>query len=439
MGGPASEQLAQRYSLQLTAAWRSWFDDEADKHLLAGSFRTPVDIVDLLETAPPDLWPGFMLPDTLPLVSNDYGDWWCLRVGADNEISEVIQWSHGGGDWLPVGQSIAEAALWDTLQLWRSHAIGVQPAAHEYPLRTPPLSLTGSTRELFISWLASRLPSSKVELDDLLRGVEQGDYRRGLECLLEHQWSVGAAACELVEVALQGQLTLLADNKLAHRCGINWAPEYTSWLFDTEHVSPEARNMLREYSPGVAFTQDWNLAELWSDHIQQLRNDLSWTGDIAGWSAERRLDIPQAVDRYFKNRHASAFTDQSVRLRSHWFPERFGKFSIAQLARLQEHLTPQQSSDAYLQLLWNEPAHKTRAAIREFWLNQARGALQLQAYDQAYFFYTQAGWDLGAERLSDYLDILDGLSHCASMAGWPARAQVAATHAHCLRGRMPPV
>lgn len=435
---PPSEQLAQRYSLQLTADWCRWFDYEAERDNLWGPFRTPVDVAELLETAPPDLWPGFMLPDTLPLVSNDYGDWWCLRVGAQDEIAEVIQWSHAGGDWLPVGKTIAQAALWDHIQRWRTQAIGVQPAAHEYPLRSQPDSISSYSREKFIAWLSSGLHASVSELQRLLTAVEQGEYRRGLGCLLEQQWSIGAASCELVEVSLQGPLTLLADTRLANRCGINWAPEYTSWLFDTDKISTDARRMLLEYSPNIEFSQDWQTAERWAMTMQQSSNNLSWTGDIAGWAAERRGDLSTAIERYYQNRFTSAFTDQSVRLRSHWFPERFGKFSVAQLSRLEGHLTDQQRSDAYLQLLWHEPIQRTRAAIVEYWLSRARNASQLQMHDQAYYFYTQAGWDLGAERLSDYIEILDGLTRSAELAGWRARAQVAAAHARCLRGRMPP-
>ncbi len=67
--------------------------------------------------------------------------------------------------------------------------------------------------------------------------------------MLQHEWSSAAVACELVEIALQGPLARLADNRLALHCGINWAPEYTSWLFDTEHISADARRMLRELAP----------------------------------------------------------------------------------------------------------------------------------------------------------------------------------------------
>ncbi len=91
----------------------------------------------------------------------------------------------------------------------------------------------------------------------------------------------------------------------------------------------------------------------------------------------------------------SAFTDQSVRLRSHWFAERLGKFSVAQLAKMQEHLTVEQRSDPYLQILWNEPAQRTRSAVREFWLAKARQALADERYDDSYRGYTLAAGTWG--------------------------------------------
>lgn len=438
MSASASEQLAQRYALQLSPAWQAWLDQDAHRGLLAGQFRAPIDIVDLVEKAPPDLWPGFMLPDTLPLVSNDYGDWWCVRVGPSNEITEVVQWLHGGGDWLPVGRSIAEAALWDTIHRWHDQAVLTQPAAHEYPVRSQPAQLDQARLGELESWLSASLGAGEQELRPLLSASERGQYRRALETLLEHDWSASAAACELIEVALQGSLALLAEPKLAKRCGINWTPEYISWLFDTHQISDQARQLLRELSPDIQFDQDWNAAGHWAEQTRRRRSDLSWAGDIAGWSAERSGDLTAAVERYFANRHASAFSDQSVRLRSHWFPERYGKFCSAQLARLREFMSPEQQSDLYLQILWHEPPQRTRAAVREYWLELAGGAMARHDYAQAYDFYTGAGWDLGAERLSDYVEILDGLALAAERAGWAARALVAATHGECLRSRLPP-
>ncbi len=60
-----------------------------------------------------------MLPDTLPLIGNEYGDWLCVRVDEDNRFGELVHWYHGGGDWIPVGKSIAEAVLHDIVDQFR--------------------------------------------------------------------------------------------------------------------------------------------------------------------------------------------------------------------------------------------------------------------------------------------------------------------------------
>ena len=56
------------------------------------------------------------MPDTLPIIGNDYGDWLCLRIARDGTLAELIHWSHCGGDWLPYGRNLAEGLLYDAAQ-----------------------------------------------------------------------------------------------------------------------------------------------------------------------------------------------------------------------------------------------------------------------------------------------------------------------------------
>jgi hypothetical protein len=343
---------------------------------------------------------------------------------------------HAGGDWLPVGADIFEAILWDSLQRWRGQFAGRQPAAHQYPERPGPETANSSPQPSNMAWLAEHLTTSATHLRHLLDLAAAGDYRKSLELLQQHNWSAYAAACELIEVHLQGGLVRLADAQLASRCGINWSPDFTSWLFDTERIPLQARQLLLEVCPELQFAQDWQAAGAGAERVIEHRSDLSWAGDIAGWAAERCGNQTAAIAHYFQHRYSSAFTDQSVRLRSHWFNERYGKFSVAQLARLQPHLTPEQRDDPYLQVLWHEPSLRVRTAVREYWLARARQAEQLHDFAAAYNAYYQAGWDLGAERLSDYVEILDGLARSARQANWLARAAIAQTHADSLRSRL---
>ena len=85
----SAQQIAQRNRLSLNDSWQAWFNNDCDDIALPGSFRAPLSIDRLLAEAPLEIWPGFMLPDTLPLISNRYGDWICVRVESDGSITRL--------------------------------------------------------------------------------------------------------------------------------------------------------------------------------------------------------------------------------------------------------------------------------------------------------------------------------------------------------------
>ncbi len=80
--GPAQE-LASRYALRLSPVWQNWFERGAELLSETGEFSQPAEVPMLIEQRPELIWPGFMLPDTLPILGNGYGDWLCMRVNAD--------------------------------------------------------------------------------------------------------------------------------------------------------------------------------------------------------------------------------------------------------------------------------------------------------------------------------------------------------------------
>ncbi len=115
-------------------------------------------------------------------------------------------------------------------------AIAVEQAAHEYPARQELHSQPVDDSHVFLDWLVDALGCPDAHIDRLAQSLVAGNYRQALETMIECDWALSAAACELVEIALQGQLTRLADSRLAMHCGINWTPDYTSWLFDTANI-----------------------------------------------------------------------------------------------------------------------------------------------------------------------------------------------------------
>ena len=113
MSGSWSTQVEQRYALRLPEDVRAWLDKQIWREPGGAEFSRPQTPEQLLDPAPEAIWAGFMLPDTLPIISNNYGDWLCLRIDADGTVAEVLHWSHCGGDWIPYGRTLAEGLLYD--------------------------------------------------------------------------------------------------------------------------------------------------------------------------------------------------------------------------------------------------------------------------------------------------------------------------------------
>ena len=113
MSGRWSTEIENRYSLRLADDVRAWLDEQVWHESGGAEFCRAQTPEQLLDPPPGAIWAGFMLPDTLPIIGNDYGDWLCLRIAADGTVSELVQWSHGGGDWIPYGNSLAEGLLYD--------------------------------------------------------------------------------------------------------------------------------------------------------------------------------------------------------------------------------------------------------------------------------------------------------------------------------------
>ena len=110
---PWSERLAERYRCCFSPVLVDWFDSDIWKRKGCGEYSSPVEPALLLSDAPEQVWPGLMSCDLIPLVESTAGDWLCVRVDENSMASEVVQWYHGGGDWIPWGQDIAQAIVFD--------------------------------------------------------------------------------------------------------------------------------------------------------------------------------------------------------------------------------------------------------------------------------------------------------------------------------------
>ncbi len=251
MGRP-SQQLVNRFELTLDPHWIDWFDGECKSLEPAGSMQSKLDAASLCEKAPRQIWSGFMLPDSLPLVGNDYGDWICGRVAADGRMGELIYWYHGGGDWIPVGNCLAEALLHDAVDQFRSQRSQMLRGAPEASEGDPSQVLRRLGQAEFQGWLVkqlsvkTRVRGSRAEgiLQQILGYLDQRQSQAALQLMAEYGVAEDAVACDLIELALQYPLELLAKKEIADCLDMPWYPDFSRLLFDVEAAPPDLRSSI---------------------------------------------------------------------------------------------------------------------------------------------------------------------------------------------------
>ena len=422
-----SQLISEHYSVRLDDSLADWWDEELWCGQGSGEFRIPVAPSSLLVPAPEILWPGLMPPDTLPIIGNGHGDWLCLRIGRDNQVTEILQWYHGGGDWLPWGRTLAEAFLFDSLRNLlpgrrREHAISAEP------------SVQRSVDNPWFRWALGWFPELSSESPENLVSSTLADV------FLSNHIAEIAVRCELTIDALDCGLRELLSPEVARRLNVPWEPDVVSWLFDSELMANwTLAEPVRRMRDSLVCEQDWQAAVFHASQVAQLRSDLLWPHDVQGWFAERRGDYQLAADHYGLGRMAFAFTDQSIRFRTHWFPQTMGKFSLWRLQQLRlEGKCPgafPADVEEYLQVLQSNRAASPRAAVTHYWNRIAATALKSGQFNDAYEAYYRGGWDLGVDRMIGYRGQLSGLIDAAEQDGQIARAKVARAHLQALRVR----
>lgn len=427
-----SDRISERFRLKLDPDCTAWLDSGWWRNPCGGEFQHALHPDELLSAAPDSIWAGFMLPDTLPVISNRYGDWLCWRVGADDTLQEVVHWYHGGGDWLPFGKNISEAILLDCTR-------ASTPSA-SYASGLVGNKSTADTEDANLwQWACERQQlhdlgtAPSIQLRDPSRvGGPHPELTRRLA-------DNPAVLFDHILAAINWALKEKADPGLARKFQVAWEPDMIQWMFDGGLIPNERRTELLEalnVDANVGEAQDWNRAAEVAKYLGACRNDLGWVFDVLGWSYERAGQIEQAIDCYRQGILTSVFSDQSITVRTHWYDERFRKFSAARLFALKDHLPDAVRSDAYLNLLWNAPLKSGRVDIRKYWFDKAQQELANQNPHAAYEAFYRAGWDVGSHELSSYVDILDGLIRASELAGWHARAAVAQIHLACLKNRL---
>lgn len=424
-----SDRISERFRLKVDPDYRAWLDSGWWKSPCSGEFQHALPPDELLAATPDSIWAGFMLPDTLPAISNRYGDWLCLRVGPDDSVAEIVHWYHGGGDWLPFGNSLSEAIILDCTRASSpsaSYASGLVK------------NRVGEDPTLW-QWACERQGVQNPSLAPSIQLRSSSSFSSPTSDVSRQLSSNPAVLFDSLLNAINWPLKEKADPGLALRLQIPWEPLMVQWMFDgaliPDDKKKEVANAL-SISEKLDDLQDWNTATEIAQQLAGHRQDLGWVFDVLGWAYERSGRIEEALQAYRQGAMASVFSDQSITVRTHWYDERFRKFSAARLFAHLDTLPEAWQQDEYLNLLWHAPLKSGRADIRRYWLKQAQLLSQANNHAAAYDAFYRAGWDVGSHELMSYREILEGLKQSAESAGWQARAAVAALHLACLNARL---
>lgn len=418
-----SRQMADHYALQLPSDLVAWLDDGLSNQLGGSEFSVPLTPERLLDPEPGLIWGGFMPPDMLPLVGNNYGDWLAARVGFDNKVIEVVYWCHAGGDWLRYGNSLAEALLFDALHRCR-HGRSVHQVHEESPIA-----------DVFrlAEWARDRLTVERnLDLPVFWQKPDGGAFGE----TLDHFELAGicrvAVARERVLAALQHPLRTCANSALAAKLAWSWNPQMVQRQFDAKLIPPDERSaVVTAMDIDTSLDeQGWEEAEEIALRVTVESPDTGWAWDIVGWSAERRGDREIAIDRYRKGQFCSVFSVDSVSFYTHWFLEAAGKFSTARLLELNATLEGDEAQ--YLSLMSGDDDRAMRESVHRYWLKRAREAQADGNAEEAYRYHYRSGWDVGLVNRQRYRSILDELVQAATTSGSEALARIAGLHRRSL-------
>ncbi len=362
--------------------------------------------------------------DLIPLLGNSCGDWLCVRIDENSSASQVVQWYHGGGDWIPWGKDIAEAIIFDGLV----GRISAGSRRHAIPAVAPRPTPQGNQDNELLQWALGHVP------DRLARDLNSDlDEQQTADALLAAGVAEVAVHCELLLKAL-----CFADvDTLTRALGKGAAgirrEQLIEWAFDTSRI-PESCQQQMEAGEN-AFTipeQDWDLASRHARAVTDLAPELAWAWEIMGYNAERNGHLQEAVAAYQKAACCSVFTDQSVRMNTHWASDDSSKFCVGRI----QHLSEATIADSeYLSVLSSAEYSLRRSVATQYWMEKAASHLAASEIEAAHRSYMAAGWDLGAGPISAYGDIIDRVCETASNCGQHGRAAVAATHRRCLQER----
>lgn len=409
-----AQSIKQRFQLlSMSADWEAWFDENWAEAELISEFRQPVPPSQLCQPGGLPKMAGLIPPDCIPILGNGYGDWICVRVSDDNALGELIHWYHGGGDWIPAGANLQQACVHDFVDSFRPKSKQMLRGAIEI---AEPHTPAGAARLVESPWLTrSSSNLNGINLQQLASELEKNRYTIALESLKDHNVAFEAVSCDLLEHHLASPLSQWASPGIAELCKMNWQTDFTRLLFDFQSCPEEHKSrfatVINHSVEAINGLQDWSTASTLANSVMEKRQDLGWARDIAGWAEERQGNQTDATNAYKSGLLASCFSDQSVRLRTHWHSPSHPNFASARLAATTPGATSGQQMDSC-----------------QAWIDRGNAELEMGNSSRAYEYFFRAGWGIGFTSLSVCEQLLKQLIHSAEQAGWQARAATAAAH-----------
>ncbi|TWU44046.1 hypothetical protein Q31b_15810 [Novipirellula aureliae] len=424
-----SAQIAERYSCVLSDDLADWFDAEIWKGCGSGEYCESVHPETLLSDAPDVIWPGLMPANLLPILGDSMGNWLGVRIDCENKASQIVHWFHGGGDWIPWGNRLSEAIVFETLvdQLPGPRRAAALPAENFERQSSP-------KNDAIVRWAFAKYPSEIADLlDQSVTPAAVADR------LLRHSIAEVAVRFELIQAALFQDWSSHVSELVAESLELDWN-QVVNWIFDADQMPESAWQQIegklnhRKLDDDCR-DQDWDTAAMHARACQSLAPDLSWPWDLIGYYNERLGKRSQAVAAYGQGAMQSTFTDQSVRLHMHFTQSTAAKFSIARLHEIDRTVI---ANNDYFQLLQESRSAEEPLPLRkvcEYWMRVADDYQHHGNLKATLDSLMRAGWDLGAEQIADYGPILEKIEAVAADAGQVGRSRLAAAHRQCLNRR----
>jgi len=405
-----------------------WFDSERWRDQPIGEFSRCVTPKELLDRCPEVIWPGLMGADLLPIIGNEFGDWLCVRLGEGNVAQEVVYWYHGGGDWLPWGQGLPEALIFNSFCSLNPTCRAGQMTQSRDGAFANAISMPQATdrhRDRVLCWAVERigikleqLPSTRlpeeISVNALLSlGIAEVPLRfLKVQKLLKH-WSR-----EMIDATL--------DDNGSERVG-----RIDRCLFDLDLIPSQQLARLKEQS-GETKVQRWNAAAAHARVVTEQSPEQAWAWQILGYEAEKQGQRKDALHYYEQASQCSTFTDQTARFHFHWTEPIAAKFSVARLSAIDPERIER---SPYYQTLLLPDVRERATEVRRFWITLSHSMMQSDRPTDATRCLLAAGWDVGSRSIHDYREVLELIVEASRACGQDARSELAATHLRCLEQR----